>query len=180
MGVGTCGVGPDKLRQAPWDPQGRLFCPRWAHLCRALLLPPWGWRGNQWRWGALNRDGAQHTHKARMLGEIQDCGFCPPWEPWGWRAGPGASDRETPGQPTQPLPLAEPAQGFGGQRRVCSTLRGWRLLAEKRVAQRESCLGRNEAYGPGDGISESSGETSPKRCGGGQYRCDLVKGECVQ
>lgn len=115
-----------------------------------------------------------------MLGEIQDCGFCPPWELWGWRAGPRASDRETPAQPTQPLPLAEPAQGFRGQRRVRSTLRGWRLLAEKRIAQRESCLGRNEAYGPGDGISESSEKLPPK--GAGEVGTDviLVKGECVQ
>ena len=87
---------------------------------------------------------------------------------------------ETPAQPTQPLPLAEPAQGFGGQRRVRSTLRGWRLLAEKSIAQRESCEVRFTWGEKRPTAQETASQRAPRNCsqevGGGQYRCDFGEG----
>ena len=150
MGVGITGwaretaAGPgdqQELTTEPRDPQGAavLFT-----LCPPLLGPVQGpTEGTRrtssrccrheaagdphWRWGALSWGGSRHTardtRKAQVLGRTQDCAFCPPRGPWGWR-GPS---------PAPPAPAApRPSTGVArGQRRVCSPLRGRRLLTEK-------------------------------------------------
>ena len=118
-------TGADPVAQGP--PGAAVLFPLCSPLPGPVQGPAEGTRGTischcrheavgdtHRRCGALSWGGSRHTardtRKAWILGQSQDCGFCPPWVPWGWRAGP-QPHRGTPAQLHQPLLLPEPGVG---------------------------------------------------------------------
>ena len=137
VGGGPCWVGSRNFSR-PWGPTGAdpgaqgpqgaaILFPLCSPLPGPMQGPAEGTRGTischcrhetvgdtHRRCGALSWGGSRHTardtRKAWILGQSQDCGFCPPGVPWGWRAGP-QPHRGTPAQLYQPLLLPEPGVG---------------------------------------------------------------------